>query len=93
MMERWAAPLERELKIREAETNREAMIVESEGRARSIEHLDRVKLASSARMAQIVEELAKTLPEIKDEAVAHGFLRLVRDLAARIGRDEASAII
>jgi regulator of protease activity HflC (stomatin/prohibitin superfamily) len=91
-LQRWAAPADRELSIRAAEAQREIMIVESEGRARSIEQLDRVKLASSARMAQIVEELAKTLPAIKDEAVAYGFLRLVRDLAVRLGRDEESAI-
>ena len=92
IMARWSGPLERELRIREAETNRETMIVESEGRARSIEHLDRVKLASSARMAQIVDELAKTLPKFENEAAAYGFLRLVRDLASRIGQDETSAM-
>jgi len=85
------ARVDNQLRIREAEAEREVMILRSEGRARSIEQLDRVKLASSARMASIVEELAKTLPKIDSEAVADGFLGLVRDLAQRIGQDESSA--
>lgn len=90
MMERWAAPLDRDLKIREAEAQREIMIVKSEGRARSIEQLDRVKLASSARMVSIVEDLARRL-QMEDENTAFSFLSLVRELASRIGQDEDSA--
>jgi regulator of protease activity HflC (stomatin/prohibitin superfamily) len=90
-LRRWAAPVDRDLMIREAEAERERMIVESEGRARSIEQLDRVKLQSSARMVRIVEDLARTLPQMRNEAVAFSFLNLVRELAGRIGQDEASA--
>jgi hypothetical protein len=89
-LERWAAPADRDLKIREAEAEREATIVKSEGRARSIEQTDRVKLQSSSRMVEIVEELAKTLPEMQNAAVASSFLELVRELARHIGRDETA---
>jgi regulator of protease activity HflC (stomatin/prohibitin superfamily) len=89
---RWAAPIEGDVKIREAEAERDAMIRRSEGVARSIEQEETIRLAASTNMLKVVEELAKILPDMENERVAYGFVSIVRDLLGRIAGDERAAI-
>jgi regulator of protease activity HflC (stomatin/prohibitin superfamily) len=92
IQKRWSAPIEMEVKIREAEAEREAMIRLSEGRATSMKREEDTRLAASVNMLKVVRELAEILPDMENERVAYGFVSIVRDLLGRITGDEHAAI-
>jgi len=91
-VERWKAPLEGQVAIQRAQVERDVLIELSEGRARSLERLEGVRLQARARMIQVVQELINTLPYIEQDQVMAGFTSVFEQLTSRIGQDESVAM-
>lgn len=90
MVERWAAPIRRDVKLKEAETKRLEMVVESRGRAELIQRVEEARMASSDKWVGIIESLRNVLPEMENERVALQFVSVVRELLGRIGESETA---
>jgi regulator of protease activity HflC (stomatin/prohibitin superfamily) len=90
--QRWTARVERELKIAEAEAERDAMLHWSEGRARALAQIEEVKLRARTRMAQMIGEMVDGLTRIDQESVAMSFVNVVQELTNRVGQDETVAM-
>lgn len=89
MLERWAAPLKTAVRMQEARDVRDVLIVQSEGRAKSFEQVEQARRDASKDWAPIIDDLWKVLPKTGNDLVALEFVRMVRDLVSRIGKDES----
>jgi hypothetical protein len=92
VLAKWTARVERELKVADAETERQVMIELSEGRARSLARLEGVRLDARASMGRVIEDLVGTLSKIDQEHLALSFMSVVQELTNRVGQDETVAM-
>jgi regulator of protease activity HflC (stomatin/prohibitin superfamily) len=89
MLKRWTMPVDLEIKVQEAQTERDAMIARSEGRAQSIERLEGIRLVAYDRMIEVIRKLVSILPPMDREQAVSGFISVVQQLTGRIGQDES----
>jgi hypothetical protein len=93
MFKRWAAPVERAVRLQEAALERDVMIEKSEAKAKSIEVLEGARLGSSRAFYELLSQLAENVTQVRESpVVAYGFLEIVRDLFSRIGVDQEADI-
>jgi len=90
VLQRWKAPIERVVKLGAAETKRQEVVVESQGRAEKISRIEEARMATSDKWLGIIEALQNVLPDMKNERIAFQYVQIVRDLLDRIGDDEAA---
>jgi regulator of protease activity HflC (stomatin/prohibitin superfamily) len=88
---KWKARFERELRIARAETERDVLVLESEGRAQALERLEGVKLDARSRMAHMMSGLVDALTKIEKEPIALSFISIMHELTNRVGQDETVA--
>jgi regulator of protease activity HflC (stomatin/prohibitin superfamily) len=92
VMERWTARVERELRLEQAKTERDALIEVSQGRAKAIEQVETVRLAARSNMTHVVSDLVTALSTISQEHVAMSFVSVIQELTNRVGQDETVAM-
>jgi regulator of protease activity HflC (stomatin/prohibitin superfamily) len=88
MEERWASPIQRQVKIAAAETKRDEMAVETEARANFITQIEDARMKQSLEWLKIIDQLKDKLPAIESTRVAAGYVSVIRELLGRVGRDE-----
>jgi regulator of protease activity HflC (stomatin/prohibitin superfamily) len=90
LLERWAAPLRTEIQLQRARDQREALIIESQGRAKSFENVEEARRKSSDQWKDVIANLGRVaLPKHSNDLVVLEFVRMVRELISRIGSDES----
>lgn len=92
-IKRWQAPIASQLRVREAEAERDAMLVTSEGRAQSLERIEGARLKArtetvKAILGQVLDELNK----VQNEDVLRGVIRIVQYMTTEVARDEEMAL-
>jgi regulator of protease activity HflC (stomatin/prohibitin superfamily) len=90
--QRWAARVERELKIAGAEAERDAMFALSEGRADSLRQLEGVRLIARSNLVDAIQIIASKLPPETRNQVIMGCIDMFQGLAQRAGQDETVAM-
>jgi regulator of protease activity HflC (stomatin/prohibitin superfamily) len=88
MLARWAAPLQGAVLRQKAEDARDRLIVQTEGQARSFERIEKARRDASSQWAPIIADLQAVLPQVDNDLAVLEFVRMVRDLLSRIGRDQ-----
>ncbi len=92
LRERWLARVEREIKVTTAEAERDAMIRLSDGRAYSVEQLEKARSEARKDMLNNVHKLLQALEETGNEQIVLGFMQVVQHLTQWVGRDESVSL-
>jgi len=88
LLRRWTTAVERKIKLKDAETEREAMIERSRGRAGALDIVDRAQWAARNRMVNTVNQLLTALSSTGNSQIALSFVSVIEELTKRVGEDE-----
>ena len=91
-VERWKAPMEGQVAIQRAQAERDVLIELSEGRARSLERLEEVRLEARRSMAKVVSGLIDQMQVTDKAKMVAGFTSVFEQLTTHIGQDESVAM-
>ncbi len=92
MLKRWTTPMAGQVKIKEAEAERDAMIALSDGRARSLARIEEEKAKARDRMIAVINDLVQVLSNSGRQEIISSFTRVIRELTERVGQDEVVAM-
>ncbi len=92
LRERWIARVERELKVAEAEAERDAMIHLSDGRVHSLKQLEDVRSGARKDLLKTIHALLRTLDKSGNEQIVLGFIQVVQHLTQLVGRDDTVSL-
>jgi regulator of protease activity HflC (stomatin/prohibitin superfamily) len=99
MVRRWTAVVERDLKLRDAETERESIIQLSEGRAVSLERMEQVRFDAWQQASDSVEgaiervtALMAKMAASSHPQIAANFIAVVEQLTVWFGQDQSTAM-
>jgi|GEM_PF-6130562 len=92
MIKDWTEAKALRMRIAEAETNRQTMIVESEGRALALERMERARAKALEAASEMMIKLMETLKKAGHEKEAWNFVNVVRQLTIWAGHDDKVAM-
>lgn len=89
MIKKWTSPVDRDLKVEEARAERDAIIERSQGQARALYRLEKVKAGARQDMVDTVERLLDALTQAGQPQLALNFVSVIQELTKHVGEDEA----
>jgi regulator of protease activity HflC (stomatin/prohibitin superfamily) len=92
VLKRWTTAVERDLRVKDAQAEGQAIIQVSKGREESLKQLESIKQQARNQVFETADRLVRTLSQIDRDDFLVGLVNIIERLAERIGEDESIAM-